>query len=654
MDEILKEQGFQQAGCTSDECAVEIGKLLNINRICAGSVGKIGSLYTVTLRMIDVETGQILVTVTEDCQCPIEKVLTSSMKNISNKLITASKAYVSPVLGGKGDIYLKSIPPAANVYIDGKSIGNTTPTTIRNLESGEHLVKVVKGDYVGSKVIRVHTNDITEDNITLDKAKGGLKAYSTPAEAKIYIGDTFYGNTLKILNDLSAGDHLVVLKKSGYMEVKRRVSVKGEQFATIDAEMVKPASLYLSSVPSNASVNIRGQKMGKTPLNLNNLYPEKVYVEVSFPGYQIERRYVTLREAFSTNERFELKKLPSLYVDSNPSGARVYINDKFQGMTPVKIDALTDDKAKVVIKKNYYEDWQKNLVLKAGRDEKVKADLIIKKGKLSIKSTPDKVAVELDGKKIGATPFEKTINFGEYSITISNPKFETITDKLVIDQPRVEKKYEMSYKKGHLILNNLTAGASVYIDGKKTETGASEFKVPIGVHTIEIERSGFESTTLNYISQENQSKSFDGALSRKTNTNALWHSILLPGWGQYYQEKSIQTWLYPLLIAGSIIGSYLMVNSYNTAVDDYNKARDEYNKAFSEEDLNRTRAAMDKAYDDVESKESMRNILFIVTGAIWLWNVLDTMILPPGYENSVKFSTRSEKNKVLVGISLRF
>ena len=50
MDEILKEQGFQQAGCTSDECAVEIGKLLNINSICAGSVGKIGSLYTVTLR----------------------------------------------------------------------------------------------------------------------------------------------------------------------------------------------------------------------------------------------------------------------------------------------------------------------------------------------------------------------------------------------------------------------------------------------------------------------------------------------------------------------------------------------------------------------------------------------------------------------------
>ena len=134
----------------------------------------------------------------------------------------------------------------------------------------------------------------------------------------------------------------------------------------------------------------------------------------------------------------------------------------------------------------------------------------------------------------------------------------------------------------------------------------------------------------------------------------MWRSILLPGWGQAYQEKSVQTWLYPILVAGGIGGSYLMVNNYNTAVDDYNKTRDEYLAAFSDEDINRTRAAMDKAYDDVESKESTRNIMFIATGAIWLWNVLDTMILPTGYKNNVKLSANSYKNKVLAGVSIIF
>ena len=30
MDQVLQEQGFQQSGCTSSECAVEVGQLLDI------------------------------------------------------------------------------------------------------------------------------------------------------------------------------------------------------------------------------------------------------------------------------------------------------------------------------------------------------------------------------------------------------------------------------------------------------------------------------------------------------------------------------------------------------------------------------------------------------------------------------------------------
>lgn len=42
MQEILKEQGFQQTGCTSDACAIQIGQLLGVSKIVVGSVGKLG------------------------------------------------------------------------------------------------------------------------------------------------------------------------------------------------------------------------------------------------------------------------------------------------------------------------------------------------------------------------------------------------------------------------------------------------------------------------------------------------------------------------------------------------------------------------------------------------------------------------------------
>ena len=86
MDEILKEQGFQMSGCTGSECAVEAGKLLSANQICAGSIGRVGSLFTLSVRLIDVESGQIIKSVTEDCKCPIEDVLTKSIRNVVEKL----------------------------------------------------------------------------------------------------------------------------------------------------------------------------------------------------------------------------------------------------------------------------------------------------------------------------------------------------------------------------------------------------------------------------------------------------------------------------------------------------------------------------------------------------------------------------------------
>lgn len=68
MEEILREQDFQLTGCTSNECAVEIGRLLGCQRMLAGSIGKIESTYHVDMRVIDVETGGILRTASHDVQ----------------------------------------------------------------------------------------------------------------------------------------------------------------------------------------------------------------------------------------------------------------------------------------------------------------------------------------------------------------------------------------------------------------------------------------------------------------------------------------------------------------------------------------------------------------------------------------------------------
>jgi hypothetical protein len=57
MKEILKEQGFQQTGCTDTSCAVQVGKLLSARKILIGSVMKLGSKLIISGRIVDVEKG---------------------------------------------------------------------------------------------------------------------------------------------------------------------------------------------------------------------------------------------------------------------------------------------------------------------------------------------------------------------------------------------------------------------------------------------------------------------------------------------------------------------------------------------------------------------------------------------------------------------
>jgi len=75
MNEILDEQGFQQSGCTSAECAAEVGALLGVQHMVAGSFGKLGTSYTIDAKMFSVESGKTEKTVSATYKGEIDGLL---------------------------------------------------------------------------------------------------------------------------------------------------------------------------------------------------------------------------------------------------------------------------------------------------------------------------------------------------------------------------------------------------------------------------------------------------------------------------------------------------------------------------------------------------------------------------------------------------
>ena len=52
LENILKEQGLQQSGCTTDECAAQIGELLGAQFMISGAIGKLGDTFTVDAKKL--------------------------------------------------------------------------------------------------------------------------------------------------------------------------------------------------------------------------------------------------------------------------------------------------------------------------------------------------------------------------------------------------------------------------------------------------------------------------------------------------------------------------------------------------------------------------------------------------------------------------
>lgn len=63
MAQLLKEQDFTLTDmCNTNECAVQVGQMLGAEQMISGSVGKVGKVFTIDLKLIDVSTGKILQT----------------------------------------------------------------------------------------------------------------------------------------------------------------------------------------------------------------------------------------------------------------------------------------------------------------------------------------------------------------------------------------------------------------------------------------------------------------------------------------------------------------------------------------------------------------------------------------------------------------
>ncbi len=182
MENILREQGFQQSGCTLTECAVRAGRMLNVQKMVGGSIGRLNKTYAINISMIDVESGRI------------EKSFNRNYEGEIDGLLEILQDIALEVAGRKSHkLAVYSAPKGAEVMINNKVIGKAP--LARNVPSGSSFKIRVK--YPGYKdweknLTMTRDEDLNVEMVTKSKSSSRTWLWVAGGVGAAAIGATAY------------------------------------------------------------------------------------------------------------------------------------------------------------------------------------------------------------------------------------------------------------------------------------------------------------------------------------------------------------------------------------------------------------------------------------------------------------------------------
>ena len=159
-------------------------------------------------------------------------------------------------------------------------------------------------------------------------AYGSITVTSSPSGADVYIDNVYKGLTPAVFSPVSNGNHVVLIKLGGYLDLSKRVTVTADS-PTVNADFnQQTAALQTASSP------------GQTPI---------AGAASPAPGAS------TPAGGYG-----------SLSVTTTPAGALVYVDGTMMGVTPTTIPMLAEGPHAITLVMDGYQDLKTTITINTG------------------------------------------------------------------------------------------------------------------------------------------------------------------------------------------------------------------------------------------------------------------------------------------------
>jgi PEGA domain len=316
----------------------------------------------------------------------------------------------------------------AEVFIDGVDRG-TAPNTFE-MPAGRHQIELRKdgykpfSDWLDLAEGERRTRDVS---MTRAEAPSGTLLVMSDQGGDVYLDGARKDVAPAIISGVPAGDHVVEVRKDGQPPWRQTVTVVAGQQVKVSATLgpaaaTGGASLRVISNEPDVAVFVDGEDKGHAPITVPDIKPGEHIVSARKRTFKPQEQTVRVAAGENAIVNFKMEAAPpdrphaALKVQSTIPNAEVFLDGSSLGRAPVDRTDLDPGKHYVVVHRDGYTDFKREVILVENQSVALVADLSAT-GALRILSTPEGAEVRIDGELIGRTPVSRdTISAGDHIV----------------------------------------------------------------------------------------------------------------------------------------------------------------------------------------------------------------------------------------------
>jgi len=334
-----------------------------------------------------------------------------------------------------------------------------------------------------------------------------LSIETDPPDAAIFFNGDSVGNSPISNYAVKRGEVALRISKSRYSALDTTLNIgeanKSFQFALVPVPQVTSPNVSVQSQPSNASVWLDGQYLGKAPIS-KYVSPGEYQLKVTTDGYSDYERTLSVNERSNLDITATLSKPEitsgRLAINSRPSGARIYLNNRRSNQTtPHTYSEMEAGRYRISLRLNGYASYDTTVSIRSGDLTTFRANLRQSTGNLKISVVPFG-SIYIDGQlvKKDAFVYSNSLSSGKHRIKVVHKTYGE-WEKEVSVQAGSNREVQFNFNQEFSVAiaskppySKIIVDGQIYKDSDKNAVLTPwTIKIRPGKHTFSVQRDGY-------------------------------------------------------------------------------------------------------------------------------------------------------------------